>query len=179
MVAQPKTYVAKPQSVPQKWYVVDATDCILGRLASDVAMVLMGKHRPEYTPHVDTGEFVVVINAEKVVMTGNKLQVRHYAWYNGYHRQKMESYAERLERKPTIWSNSRLSECCQRTLSGVTCWTSSKCTLVQSILTKHKIRSQHRLESTLANRQLSQIIRTTLLKKHFRVIQWSQSKKIK
>ncbi|MCU0713423.1 MAG: 50S ribosomal protein L13 [Pirellula sp.] len=101
MVAQPKTYVAKPQSVPQKWYVVDATDCILGRLASDVAMVLMGKHRPEYTPHVDTGEFVVVINAEKVVMTGNKLQVRHYAWYNGYHRQKMESYAERLERKPT------------------------------------------------------------------------------
>lgn len=101
MVAQPKTYVAKTGSVEQKWYVVDATDCILGRLASDIAMVLMGKHRPEYTAHVDTGEFVVVVNAEKVLMTGNKLKVRHYAWYNGYNRQKMESYAERLERKPT------------------------------------------------------------------------------
>ncbi len=101
MVAQPKTYVAKPHSVEQKWYLVDATDCVLGRLASEIAMVLMGKHRPEYTPHVDTGEYVVVVNAEKIVMTGDKLNVRHYAWYNGYHRQKMESYAERLERKPT------------------------------------------------------------------------------
>jgi large subunit ribosomal protein L13 len=100
MVAQPTTYVAKPGLVEQKWYLVDATDCILGRLASDIAMVLMGKHRPQYTAHVDTGEFVVVVNAEKVVMTGNKLSVRHYAWYNGYHRQKLESYAERLERKP-------------------------------------------------------------------------------
>ncbi len=101
MVAQPKTYVAQPGSVEQNWHLVDATDCILGRLATDIAMVLMGKHRPEYTAHVDTGEFIVVINAEKVVMTGNKLKVRHYAWYNGYNRQKMESYAERLERKPT------------------------------------------------------------------------------
>ena len=101
MVAQPKTYVAKPHSVEQKWYIVDATDCVLGRLASELATVLMGKHRPEYTPHVDTGDYIVVINAEKVVMTGNKLNVRHYAWYNGYNRQKMESYAERLERKPT------------------------------------------------------------------------------
>jgi len=101
MVAQPKTYVAKPGSVEQNWHLVDATDCILGRLATDIAMILMGKHRPEYTAHVDTGEFIVVINAEKVVMTGNKLKVRHYAWYNGYNRQKMESYAERLQRKPT------------------------------------------------------------------------------
>ncbi|MEQ1827775.1 MAG: 50S ribosomal protein L13 [Pirellula sp.] len=100
MVAQPTTYVAKPGRVEQKWYLVDASECILGRLASDIAMVLMGKHRPQYTAHVDTGEFVVVVNAEKVVMTGNKLSVRHYAWYNGYHRQKLESYAERLERKP-------------------------------------------------------------------------------
>lgn len=101
MVLQPKTYVAKSGSVEQNWHLVDATDCILGRLATDIAMILMGKHRPEYTAHVDTGEFIVVINAEKVVMTGNKLKVRHYAWYNGYNRQKMESYAERLERKPT------------------------------------------------------------------------------
>ncbi len=101
MVAVQKTYTAKPGEIEKNWYVVDATDCILGRLASDIAMILMGKHRPTYTPHVDTGDYVVVVNAEKIVMTGNKLNVRHYAWYNGYTRQKMESYAERLERKPT------------------------------------------------------------------------------
>ena len=95
------SYMAKPGSVKQDWHVVDAEDQIVGRLAAKLAVVLMGKHRPTYTPHVDTGEFIVVINAEKVVMTGNKLKVRHYAWYNGYNRQKMESYAERLERKPT------------------------------------------------------------------------------
>jgi large subunit ribosomal protein L13 len=101
MVTTPKTYMAKPGEIEQKWYVVDATDCVLGRIASDIAMILMGKNKPSYTPHVDTGDFVVVTNAEKVVMTGRKLEVRHYAWYNGYTRQKMESYAERLERKPT------------------------------------------------------------------------------
>ncbi len=101
MVAQQKTTVAKVGEVDQKWYIVDATDCTLGHLASKIAVILMGKHRPQYTPHVDTGEFVIVINAEKVIMTGNKLQHRHYTWYNGYHRQKIESYAERLDRKPT------------------------------------------------------------------------------
>ena len=60
----------------------------------------MGKHRPTYTPHVDTGDFVVVTNAEKVVMTGQKLRDRHYAWYTGYTGQKMESYGDRLERRP-------------------------------------------------------------------------------
>jgi large subunit ribosomal protein L13 len=100
MVAIQKTYTAKVGEIEKKWYVVDATDCILGRLASDIATILMGKHRPTYTPHVDTGDYVIVINAEKIVMTGNKLNVRHYTWYNGYTRQKMESYAERLDRKP-------------------------------------------------------------------------------
>lgn len=95
-----KTTVAKPGQLPKEWFHVDATDKVLGRLASDIAMVLMGKHRPTYTPHVDTGDFVVVTNAEKVVMTGRKLEVRHYAWYTGYTGQKMESYKERLERKP-------------------------------------------------------------------------------
>ena len=95
-----KTTIAKPGQLPQTWFHVDATDQVLGRLASEIAMVLMGKHRPTYTPHVDTGDFVVVTNAEKVVMTGRKMQVRHYAWYTGYPGQKMESYQERLERKP-------------------------------------------------------------------------------
>ena len=63
-------------------------------------MILMGKHHPTYTPHVDTGDFVVVTNAEKVVMTGTKMERRHYAWYNGYTGQKMESYQDRQARKP-------------------------------------------------------------------------------
>lgn len=95
-----KTYVAKPNELPKQWYLVDASEQILGRLASDIAVILMGKHRATYTPHVDTGDFVIVTNAEKVVMTGNKLAQRHYAWYNGYTGQKMESYQDRKDRKP-------------------------------------------------------------------------------
>jgi large subunit ribosomal protein L13 len=95
-----KTYVAKPNELPQKWFLVDATDQVLGRLASDIAVILMGKHRPTYTPHVDTGDFVVVTHAEKVVMTGRKMEQRHYTWYNGFTGQKMESYKDRFERKP-------------------------------------------------------------------------------
>lgn len=101
MIARQKTTLAKPGEVKQDWYVVDASDKILGRLATEIAMILMGKHRPEYTPHVDTGEFVVVVNAEKVVLTGRKPTARHFTWYTGYPGQKMESYADRLERKPT------------------------------------------------------------------------------
>jgi large subunit ribosomal protein L13 len=92
--------MAKPGEVDKQWFVVDASDQILGRLASDIAMVLMGKHRPEYTPHVDCGDFVVVTNAEKVTMSGRKLDVRHYAWYTGYTGQRLESYRDRRDRKP-------------------------------------------------------------------------------
>lgn len=101
MVATQKSFMAKADELEKKWFVVDATDCVLGRIASDIAMILMGKHRPTYTPHVDTGDYVVVTNAEKIVMSGNKMAVRHYTWYNGYPRQKMESYEERFERRPT------------------------------------------------------------------------------
>ncbi|MEM7476143.1 MAG: 50S ribosomal protein L13 [Planctomycetota bacterium] len=100
MTLTQKTTVAKPNEVAQKWFHVDAEGQVLGRLASDIAMILMGKHRPTYTPHVDTGDFVVVTNAEKVVMTGEKMRDRHYAWYTGYTRQRLESYGDRLERKP-------------------------------------------------------------------------------
>ena len=71
LVAQ-KTFVAKPGTVDQKWFVVDATDNIVGRLAADIAVILMGKNRPTYTPNVDSGDFVVVLNVEKVVFTGKK-----------------------------------------------------------------------------------------------------------
>ena len=83
MVAQ-KTTVAKPGEVEQKWFVVDATDRIVGRLASEIAVILMGKNRPTYTPHVDTGDYVIVINASKVNLTGGKIDSKKYHRYSGY-----------------------------------------------------------------------------------------------
>lgn len=97
-----KTYVAKPGDLEQKWYLVDAADKVVGRLASEIAMVLMGKHRPTYTAHIDTGEFVVVVNAEKVVFSGNKVKQKKYRWYTGYTRQKEETAEKRLERRPEL-----------------------------------------------------------------------------
>jgi large subunit ribosomal protein L13 len=95
-----KTYMAKPGEVEKKWFVVDATDKVVGRLASDIAMILMGKHRPTYTPHVDTGDFVVVINADKVKFTGNKWDLKEYTWYTGYTRLRKETAGHRLARRP-------------------------------------------------------------------------------
>jgi len=95
-----KTYMAKPGEVEKKWFVVDATDKVVGRLASDIAMILMGKHRPTYTPHVDTGDFVVVINAEKIKFTGNKWDLKEYTWYTGYTRLRKETAGHRLARRP-------------------------------------------------------------------------------
>ena len=69
-----KTYMANPDKIERKWYVVDAAGCTLGRLASEVAKVLRGKNKPEFTPHVDTGDYVIVVNAEKVKVTGKKLR---------------------------------------------------------------------------------------------------------
>lgn len=95
-----KTYMAKPAEVEQKWWLVDANEKVVGRLASDIAMVLMGKHRPTYTPHVDNGDFVVVINAEKVVFTGNKWDQKTYAYYTGYPGQKIDTAADIREQHP-------------------------------------------------------------------------------
>lgn len=79
-----KTYMAKAEEVKRKWYVVDAEGKPLGRLASEVAGILRGKHKPSYTPYVDTGDFVIVLNAEKVVLTGKKLDQKIYRHYSGY-----------------------------------------------------------------------------------------------
>lgn len=97
-----KTYMARPSDVKPKWWVVDATDKVVGRLASDIAVILMGKHRPTYTPHVDTGDFVVVINADKVVFTGNKWAKKRYTWYTGYPGLRSESAEDRFARKPEM-----------------------------------------------------------------------------
>jgi large subunit ribosomal protein L13 len=97
-----KTYIAKPGEVEQKWHLIDATDRVVGRLASEIAVILMGKHRPTYTPHVDTGDFVVVVNAEKVVFSGNKWDQKEYTWYTGYPGLRSVTAAERLKRKPEL-----------------------------------------------------------------------------
>ena len=79
-----KTYMAKAESVERKWYVVDAAGIPMGRLASRVAAVLRGKHKPTYTPNVDTGDFVIVINTDKAVLTGKKLENKFYRYHTGY-----------------------------------------------------------------------------------------------
>ena len=79
-----KSYMAKPGEVESKWYVVDATDMVLGRLASQVAAILKGKNIPEYTPHVDCGDHVIVINCAKVALTGKKLEQKYYRYHTGY-----------------------------------------------------------------------------------------------
>ena len=79
-----KTFSAKPAEVRRDWYVVDATNKTLGRLSTEIAHRLRGKHKPEYTPHVDTGDYIVVVNAEKVRVTGNKLKDKMYHHHTGY-----------------------------------------------------------------------------------------------
>jgi len=78
------TFMATPQTVQRRWLVIDATDQVVGRLAVQIANILRGKHRPEYTPHIDTGEFVIVVNAEKVRFTGKKMDTKTYHWYTRY-----------------------------------------------------------------------------------------------
>ena len=92
--------MAKPGEVQQDWYLVDATDKIVGRLASEIAMILMGKHRPTYTPHVDTGEYVIVTNVDKIIFSGKKLDQKRYTWSTGWTGLRSESARERLERHP-------------------------------------------------------------------------------
>lgn len=96
-----KSYVAKPHEVERKWYVVDAEGKTLGRLSTQVATILRGKHKPTYTPHVDTGDFVVIINADKVVLTGKKLDQKMYRWHTGYPGGlKERTYRDMINTKP-------------------------------------------------------------------------------
>jgi large subunit ribosomal protein L13 len=96
-----KTFSAKPSDVQHDWYVVDAQGRTLGRLATEVARRLRGKHKPEYTPHVDTGDYIVVINAEKIRVTGNKLKDKMYYRHTGYvGNLKSESLETLLKRAP-------------------------------------------------------------------------------
>ena len=94
--------MAKPGEVEQKWWLVDAGGKVVGRLASDIAMILMGKHKPDYTPHVDTGDFVCVINADKIVFTGKKWQQKEYTWTTYYPGLRKETAEIRFADKPEM-----------------------------------------------------------------------------
>jgi large subunit ribosomal protein L13 len=97
-----KSYMARPLEVERRWYVVDAEGQTLGRLATKIAQVLRGKNKPQYTPHVDTGDFVVVVNAERVVVTGRKAEQKLYRRHSGYPGGlKTTTYEQMMERQPT------------------------------------------------------------------------------
>lgn len=96
-----KTYSPKPREITQEWYVVDATDQTLGRLATRIADTLRGKNKPQWAPHIDTGDYVVVLNAEKIAVTGNKLQKKIYYRHSGYPGGlRQRTLAEMLDRRP-------------------------------------------------------------------------------
>ena len=96
-----KSFVASPATIERKWYVVDATDMTLGRLASEVAKVLRGKNKPTFTPHIDTGDYVIVVNAEKVKVTGKKLDQKIYYHHSDYvGGMKETTLREMLAKKP-------------------------------------------------------------------------------
>ncbi len=96
-----KSFIAKPAEVERQWYVVDAEGKTLGRMSSEIAKILRGKHKVTYTPHVDTGDFVIVINADKVVLTGKKLDQKMYRWHTGYVGHMRErTYRQMMDKKP-------------------------------------------------------------------------------
>ncbi len=96
-----KTYMAKGETVERNWYVVDATDMVLGRLSSQVAAILRGKHKPTFTPHVDCGDHVIIVNAAKIRLTGNKLDNKKYIHHTGFPGGIREvSYRTLLKSKP-------------------------------------------------------------------------------
>ena len=96
-----KTFTARPEDVEHGWYVVDATGKTLGRMASEIARRLRGKHKPEYTPHVDTGDYVIVVNAAKVRVTGNKVDDKLYYRHTGYPGGlKVSNFAKLIQKDP-------------------------------------------------------------------------------
>ncbi len=120
-----KTFSAKSESVQRKWFLVDAKGKTLGRLASEIARRLRGKHKAEYTPHVDTGDYIVVINAEGVKVTGNKANDKIYYHHSGYPGGlKQETFAKKLARKPIQIIELAVQGCYLRTFWDVKCFAS-------------------------------------------------------
>lgn len=127
-----KTQSAKPSTVQQNWYIVDAEDKVLGRLASEIAKIVRGKHKPSFTPHVNCGDKVVVINADKVRLTGNKLEQKIYRWYTGYP-------SGQRERTPQEYFDKRPTEVLKLAVQGM---------LPKNRLQKRFLRNLHLYEGT-------------------------------
>ena len=114
-----KTQSAKKETVDRKWYVVDAEGEVVGRLGTKIAQVLRGKHKPSYTPHVDCGDYVIVINADKVRFTGSKWAQKEYITFSGYPGgQKRRTAQEQLEKKPTAIVESAVKGMLPKTKLG-------------------------------------------------------------
>ena len=114
-----RTVPAKPQNVERKWWIVDAEDQTLGRMCSEIAKVLQGKHKASYTTHVDTGDHVIVINAEKIVLTGNKMNDKVYLRHTGYPGgQRKTKVREALEKKPEFVIENAVKHMLPRTRLG-------------------------------------------------------------
>ena len=113
-----RTYSPKADEIQRDWVVIDATDVVLGRLASHTAALLRGKHKPTFAPHMDSGDFVIIVNAEKVALTGQKLLQKKAYRHSGYPGGlKATTYAELLEKNPTAPSRRPSAACSRRTPS--------------------------------------------------------------
>ena len=136
-----KTFSAKPAEVRRDWYVVDATDKTLGRLSTEIARRLRGKHKPEYTPHVDTGDYIVVVNAEKIRVTGNKLKDKMYHHHTGYIGNLKSIPLEKLLDEHLSASLRTLSKaCCRAARWDARCSRSCEYLQALSTLTLHSSR---------------------------------------
>ena len=140
-----KTYMATAESVERKWYVVDATDMPLGRLASQVAAILRGKNKPTFTPHVDTGDFVIVINTDKIVLTGKKLDKKLYRYHTGHIGGLKEvTYKTLIEKKSDLAVYEAIKGMLPKTKLGVKMM--KKCKIYKGAEHKHEAQQPEVLE---------------------------------
>ena len=133
-----KTASVNKENANKKWYVIDAEGQILGRFASEVAMILRGKRKPCYTPHSDCGDNVIIINAEKIQLTGNKMAEKYYVHYTGYPGgQRVRTVGDQLKRKPEAVLEHAIKGMLPKTKLGHAIFGTSMCMPVQSIRIRH------------------------------------------
>ena len=144
-----KTFTPKPADLTHDWYIIDATDVVLGRLATQVATLLRGKNKPTYAPHADSGNHVIIINADKIALTGNKMGKELYSHSGRPGGLRRDSYAELLANKPERIIKLPSRACCRRTVCPRCSWTVSASSVVPSIRTP---RSSRRFSRSLRSR---------------------------
>ena len=133
-----KTRSINKENADKKWWLVDAEGQTLGRLSTQIATLLRGKHKPNFTPHADCGDYVVVVNAEKIVLTGNKMETKEYIRHTGYPGgQRVRTAAEQLSRKPHALVEDAVRGMLPRTVSVVSSSATSTCTSVPTTSRRH------------------------------------------